>query len=119
MYMFSGTDPAIGPSHMTGMALAERTTAGTRPSAAEVRRAIESLGDAVHNAVAAGSREQADAAMVQVNDVLAMVEQSPDFSPEYRASIVNAVRSALANMPAQSDAGPPGGDVPAPEAPAA
>jgi hypothetical protein len=52
----------------------------------------------VHNAVAAGSREQADAAMTQVNDVLAMVEQSTDLSPSYRASIVNAVRGVLAGM---------------------
>src|SRR5215210_69830 len=88
---------------MTGTALAEGpvTTAAT-PSAADVRRAVESLSEAMHNAVAAGSREQADAAKAQVNDVLAMIERSTDLSPSYRASIINAVRGALAGMNAEA-----------------
>jgi hypothetical protein len=93
---------------------------GATPTADEVRAALESLAEAVHDSVASGSRDQADAAMAQVNDVLAMLERSPDFSEEFRSSIVSAARGALAAVPSEGTSEETS-EVPAsiPDAPAA
>lgn len=95
-----------------------RPPPASTPTASEVRASARTIGEIVRDAVSAATRQAATVvagtsgtpsgaaraiapAVEKVNDVLDMLTRSQDVSADFRVSLVNAVRGAVAAVPAR------------------